>query len=117
MHEASLVRSLVRQVEQLAQRHGACRVKEVKVSVGEFSGVEPDLLVTAFERQIEGTPLDGARLLLEPVKLAAACAACGHEFAVERFDFTCPSCGRPGAGKVTRGEELMLESLTLEADE
>ena len=117
MHEASLVRSLLGQVEQLARRHGANRVTGVKVTVGEFSGVEPDLLVTAFERQTEGTPLHGARLLLERVGLEARCVTCEHEFMVERFDFTCPRCGLPGAGKVTRGEELMLESLLLEADE
>jgi hydrogenase nickel incorporation protein HypA/HybF len=117
MHEASLVRSLLRQVEELAQRHGARRVTGVRVTVGEFSGVEPDLLVAAFERQIKGTPLDGTRLLLERVELAAQCTACGHEFSVERFDFTCPNCRLPGAGKMTRGEELMLESLELEAAE
>lgn len=117
MHEASLVRSLLAQVERLALDNGARRVTEVKVTVGEFAGVEPDLLELAFERQSAGTSLDGARLQLTRVPLEAECAACGSTFRVEQFDFTCPTCRRPGSAVVTRGEELWLESIMLEADE
>jgi hydrogenase nickel incorporation protein HypA/HybF len=116
MHEASLVRSLIAQLELLARRHSARRVTAVNVTVGEFSGVEPDLLQAAFERQTADTWLAGARLLLARAALEARCEACRMTFTVERFDFRCPHCQGGGAAKVIRGEELMLESFMVEAD-
>ncbi|MEQ8789620.1 MAG: hydrogenase maturation nickel metallochaperone HypA [Pirellulaceae bacterium] len=117
MHEASLVKSLLRQLDQLAHAHGARRICEVNVTVGEFSGVEPDLLLAAFERETEETWLRGVRLSLKRVALEARCERCRRAFMVERFDFRCPTCRDAGATKVIRGEELMLESFTVEAEE
>lgn len=49
MHERSLVMALLRQVDQLRRAQGGHRVVMVRVSVGEFSGVEPELLRIAFQ--------------------------------------------------------------------
>lgn len=113
MHERSLVRQVLRQVAQLMVEHGCERVTEVRLSVGEFSGVEPELLQTAFEEMVNDTPLRGAVLELESVPLEALCEACGDCFAVERFVFLCPVCGSSNIS-VLRGEQLMLESLVME---
>lgn len=116
MHEASLVRALLRQVEELMQQHRATGVKEVKVTVGEFSGVEPQLLESAFARQVPETLARGSQLVVERAALQAQCPACSHEFAIEHFRFVCPLCGNTEL-TITGGEELMLESVTMEADE
>jgi hydrogenase nickel incorporation protein HypA/HybF len=112
MHELSLARALLRQVEELRQSHRAAGVRTVRVSVGEFSGVEADLLDTAFCHLTEGTPLEGARLSIERVPLEARCTVCKHEFAVRGFRFFCPRCDARDV-RIVGGEELMLESLTL----
>ncbi len=113
MHERSLVSRLLAQVERLMEEHDAVRVHAVRVSVGQFSGVEPLLLRSAFQEMVFDTPMRGADLIMEEVPLEARCDLCGDQFAVERFDFECPRCG---SRKVTvvRGEELMLESLMME---
>ena len=49
MHERSLVRSLLAQVQALAAEHPADRVAAIRVRIGEFSGVEPELLQSAYE--------------------------------------------------------------------
>jgi Zn finger protein HypA/HybF involved in hydrogenase expression len=49
MHERSLVMALLRQVDELRRAQGGQRVVLVRVSVGEFSGVEPELLRMAFQ--------------------------------------------------------------------
>ncbi len=113
MHERSLVCQVLRQVAQLMIDHGGQRVREVHLSVGEFSGVEPELLEIAFDEMVIETPLRGAVLELEQVPLEAECEACGNQFAVERFVFLCPACGSSSVS-VLRGEELMLESLVME---
>ena len=50
MHEHSLVRSLLDQVEQLRRENGAVSVDVVTVEIGPLSGVEPDLIHSAFEQ-------------------------------------------------------------------
>lgn len=113
MHERSLVRQLLRQVEKLMIEHNAERVREVRLSIGEFSGVEPELLETAFHELVGAGPLGDAVLELERVPLEAQCDACDCQFAVERFAFLCPQCHSTEV-TVLRGEQLMLESLVLE---
>jgi hydrogenase nickel incorporation protein HypA/HybF len=113
MHERSLVRQVLRQVTQLMVDHDCGHVRKVRLSVGEFSGVEPELLEFAFDEMVSDTPLQGAVLELETVPLEAQCDVCGNQFAVERFVFICPVCGSPRVS-VVRGEQLMLESLVME---
>jgi hydrogenase nickel incorporation protein HypA/HybF len=99
-------------VEELRQSHRAAGVRTVCVSVGEFSGVEADLLDTAFCQLTEGTQMEGARLSIERVPLEARCTVCEHEFPVHAFRFVCPRCEARNV-RIVRGEEVMLESLTL----
>jgi hydrogenase nickel incorporation protein HypA/HybF len=113
MHEFSVASALLRQVEELRQSHDCGDVRSVRVSLGEFSGVDAELLHSAFVRSTEGTRVAGAELVVERVPLEARCGDCGEEFAVRRFRFVCPVCGGHSID-VLRGEELMLESVTFE---
>jgi hydrogenase nickel incorporation protein HypA/HybF len=116
MHEFSVASALLKQVAELAVREGAERITQVRVSVGEFSGVEPELLRLAFEQLIPGSPADGAQVMIEPVSLQAGCRRCETTFAVASFRFQCPECGSPDV-RIVQGEELILESVTLETEE
>ena len=49
MHEYSIVQNLLDQCEDQAKQHGAKKVEKVVVKIGVMSGVEPDLLQTAFD--------------------------------------------------------------------
>ena len=113
MHERSLVRALFGQIYQLQRNHGAERVVAVKVSVGEFAGVDMELFRGAFGEMVEDSPIRGARLELQEVPLEACCESCLHEFAVVKFCFACPHC-KDSRVNIVRGDGLMLESVTLE---
>jgi hydrogenase nickel incorporation protein HypA/HybF len=113
MHEYSLARALLRQVEEIVRREGAARVHSVGVTIGEFSGVDPDLLQMAFEDLSEHSLAINAVLLIEKVALEARCETCSKEFLVQRFCFICPQCDS-GSVNVIRGEEMMLERVMLE---
>lgn len=113
MHERSLVQSLLRQVQQVASSHPACRVQAIRVRIGEFSGIEPRLLASAFDDLVQESPLQGTTLDVENVPLAAKCEQCGHEFQIERFSFQCVHCGSSELS-LQGGEELLLESVTME---
>lgn len=113
MHEASLVQSLLDQVAALLQQHGAQRVLTIRVSVGEFSGVELELFRSAYELLVDQTAARGAQLELRPVALRARCRACQCEFPVQQFRFQCPQCVSSQI-EITQGEDLLLESVILE---
>ena len=112
MHETALAAQLLRRVEGAARAEGAARVTAVRLLVGEFAGVEPELLESGFRLMAAGTLAQGARLEVERVPLEAECAACGLRFRVRDFRFACPECGS-GRTRVVAGEDLVLDALTL----
>ena len=113
MHEQSIVRALLRQVEELAADQPGRRVLTVRVSVGEFSGVDADLLHSAYDELVADSLISGAKLELTIVPIVASCLTCAHEFIVQNFRFRCPQCDEVRV-KIIRGEGLVLESITLE---
>jgi len=79
MHELSLVADLFTIIEQQANQAGARKVTKVVVSVGELSGVVPELFSLGFSELQKGTIADKARLQLRMVKIKFKCRSCGHE--------------------------------------
>lgn len=113
MHERSIVALLIEQIEGERQARGMGALVEVRVALGEFSGVEPILFAEAFaELSRERWGRDVA-LRLDAAPLSARCRSCGAEFRVERFRFVCPACHNAGVDVVS-GEGILLVSLSAE---
>ncbi len=113
MHEQSLACALLKQVDELCACHRNSEVRSVRLTVGEFSGVDTELLGSALRRSTAGTALANIEFSIARVPLEARCRTCCTEFPVESFCFVCPQCGG-GATDIIRGEELVLESVTFE---
>ena len=113
MHETSLVRSMIRQVRQLASQHGGGQVSEVLLEIGPLSGVEPWLMQSAWREQSAETEFASTVLRIDEVPLTVRCGACDHDFESVDFNFRCPRC-RSGDTHVIRGEGLMLQCITLD---
>lgn len=118
MHEQGLMKTLLRQVDQIRCREGGNSVSEIRVSVGPLSGVESLQLAAAFER-LSGSPefdrFEDARFVIEEVPLVAKCGECNRETTITDFDFRCPDC--QSNLQVIRGETLELVSVTIETNE
>lgn len=111
MHEYSLVKTLMARVEQEARQRGAVAVRRVSMKVGELSGVDPELLATAFDTSKPGTLCAAATLEVRYVKVRWACRGCGTVIAAGEV-LRCPSCG--GAARLVDGNEMLLETMDLE---
>lgn len=111
MHEYSIVQALVERIDREVKARGATAVHRVGVRVGELSGVEPELLTTAFETFRAGTCCEGARLGVNYVKAAWACRDCGAPIAAGEV-LACPACG--GRARLAQGDEMYLDQLELE---
>ncbi|MCU0256546.1 MAG: hydrogenase maturation nickel metallochaperone HypA [Vicinamibacterales bacterium] len=111
MHEYSIVQALMERIEEQARAHRASSVSRVSVRIGELSGVEPDLLRTAFELVRERTICDGATLQITSVAARWVCRACGRDVAAGGV-LRCADCGAPA--RLAQGDEILLEQLELE---
>jgi hydrogenase nickel incorporation protein HypA/HybF len=116
MHEFSVVRGLLNQVDHIAEQQRAKQITAVRVSVGEFSGVDADLLQFAFEQLAPNSSARGASLAVRRVRLQACCSGCDQVFDVENFRFVCPDCQEVDVA-VVGGDGLVLDSVTVEANQ
>ena len=112
MHEMSLCRSLVAEVERLASARGGTCVTRVSLRVGPLSGVEPALLRAAFPVVAAGSPAAGATLVIEEAGLRVLCERCGVESEVDPGCLRCAACG-DWHTRLLGGDELLLTGIEL----
>ena len=90
MHEMSIAQSLVSILQEEMTKHGASALRSVRLSVGEMSAIVPESLSFCFEIIIQGTPLEGAKLLMDRIPLKGYCPQCDESFDIKDFVFVCP---------------------------
>jgi hydrogenase nickel incorporation protein HypA/HybF len=62
MHEAAVMRDLMRAIETVAQTEGAARVTAIRVRLGDLSHMTPAHFREHFEEASRGTLAEGARV-------------------------------------------------------
>jgi hydrogenase nickel incorporation protein HypA/HybF len=112
MHEYSLMTALMERVEEEASSRRALAVHRVTVRIGELSGVEPDLLASAFDIVRAGTICAGAELSIERVAARWVCPDCGQAIDPSKGGPRCGPCGRPAG--LAAGDEILLGQIELE---
>ncbi len=113
MHEYSIVQSLLESCEDHAKQNDSTQVKKVIVKIGVLSGVEPDLLQTAFDTFKEKTVCDGCDFVINIQKVIIECFDCHESSTLEENEFFCPKC-QSNKVKVIDGEDMYLMSLEME---
>jgi hydrogenase nickel incorporation protein HypA/HybF len=112
LHELAIADSVV----QIASRHAdGRRVTKVCLKVGHLRQVVPSALDFSFELVAQGTPVEGAALVMEEVPAKGSCRACATESQLESFPLRCEACGGFDLDLIA-GEELYVESLEMEED-
>jgi hydrogenase nickel incorporation protein HypA/HybF len=108
MHELGITQSVV---DAVVARTGDARVVEVRVRVGQLSGVLPDAMRFCFDVVTAGTPLEGALLEIEEPGGRGHCRSCGADFGVADSILLC-ECGSADVA-VVAGRELAVASVRL----
>ena len=124
MHEYSIVQSLVDCVEKsLRPLRPLCgektnhkgdegdEVRRIVVRIGDLSGVDCELLATAFEVFRAGTICENATMSIEKVPVRWCCPKCGAEIA-KGFALRCNDCHEPA--RLESGDEIILQRIELE---
>jgi hydrogenase nickel incorporation protein HypA/HybF len=114
MHELSIAASIVDAVTESAAAYPGARVKEVRLRLGALASVIEDSLQFCWGITVEGTPLEGAKLVVQTLPVIAHCAACGKDGELESLQsFRCPHCGEPTTD-LRQGRELEIESIEID---
>lgn len=113
MHELSIVESLMQRVEQEAQACGASKVHAIEVSIGELSGVEVDLLRSAYSLFREASRYPDAELRITSVAARWECPQCKRP-AERGKPLRCAACDRPM--RLEQGDEIVLQRLEMEVE-
>jgi hydrogenase nickel incorporation protein HypA/HybF len=111
MHEYSLVMSLIERVEAEAKQRSAKAIVRISIRVGELSGVEAELLSSAFEIARTGTACEGAVLDVTREAARWACPSCDVTLD-PAHSLRCTACDE--AGKLAAGGELLFEQMEIE---
>jgi len=113
MHEYSIVQSLIDLTEEKAKQNRATKVTKIEVKIGVLSGVEVQLLETAFNTFKEGTMYENAEFITIIQPVVIKCKECGIEKSLDKDEYLCPNC-KSGNLEIIDGEEMYLMSLELE---
>ena len=94
MHELSIAMEILDIVEKEAKNHGAGNVTDIRLRIGDLSGVETDSLRFCFEAVRDEKELTrGAALTIVRVPVRIRCRPCEGEFGGKDHLLRCPSCG------------------------
>jgi hydrogenase nickel insertion protein HypA len=111
VHEYAIVQALLERVEAEAQARGAASVHRLHVRIGEASGVEIDLLRTAYGVFRERTVCEKADMTIVPVAVRWECPRCAAVIPVGEI-LRCPGCSEPA--RLSQGDEIILDRIEME---
>jgi len=114
MHELSIVASVVDSVTESLAAYPEARVKEVRLRVGVLASVVEDSLQFCYGIAIEGTRLEGSKLVIQVLPVVARCEACNADVELATLQsFRCSRCGEP-VTDLRQGRELDIDSIEIE---
>jgi len=112
MHEYSIVQALYDNVMAHARARGTGSIQEVRIRIGELSGVDVGLLDTAWRTFRVRTPCEAAAVLVEVVPARWACPLCHWQPATRPAVLRCAACGGPL--RLAAGDEIVLDQIVME---
>ncbi|MBQ4506259.1 MAG: hydrogenase maturation nickel metallochaperone HypA [Firmicutes bacterium] len=113
MHELAITEGILEAAVPEAVRQGAEKVLEIRLKIGELSGVVPECVYEYFEMISKGTIAEGARIVVEYIPISISCGDCGYEGVMDRKKRVCPECGGRSI-RITGGREYYVDSLLVE---
>jgi hydrogenase nickel incorporation protein HypA/HybF len=108
-----MVRSICTVINEKIKEYDVSRVIQVKLIVGELTGVEDSTMKSCFEMYVQATPIEGARLVIERVPVKVQCRICGNEYETKIPFPECAVCQNRSI-KIISGKELYIDSVEVE---
>src|SRR5208283_4452536 len=110
MHESHIIQGAIRQICAEGAKKNIQHVRSINLKVGLGLGMDEESVRLHFEALSEGTPVEGAIIVVvfTPVKLK--CPSCGNLFERPKKSLECPQCHTLGEATAI-GREFIVESI------
>lgn len=112
MHELSIAKNILRIVKEHLTPDEEVYLTKIRVRIGRFSTIVPELLQSGFVAATDGTTLENAELEITVVPLKILCNTCGQQSEIEPVDFSCPVCSSTDV-EIEEGRELIIDNLEI----
>jgi hydrogenase nickel incorporation protein HypA/HybF len=116
MHELSITENILNIATRHAQQHGASRVTDLYLVIGQLSSIVDDSVQFYWDMISEDTICAGAALHFERIPAQLNCLDCLHTYTITAGLTLCPQCGGAHVQTVS-GEEFRLESIEIDQAE
>lgn len=107
MHEASIICSLLEEIEYQCTNTKINKIIKVTLAIGGFTAVDFSALKFAFDSISKDTICEGANLEIEEITPMAHCDSCELDYEVTFTNKRCPNCGRISTNLI-KGYEILL---------
>ena len=113
MHESHLIQGAIRQICEQAATRNVKHVRLINLKVGLGLGMDEESVRLHFEALAEGTPVEGAAIVVNFIPVKLKCPSCGNLFERPRRSLECPQCRTLGTATGI-GREFIVESVETE---
>jgi len=113
MHELPVTKSILNITVEEAEKHKAKKVKDIKIKIGELTGLVPVSIQYYFDIISKGTIAEGANVIIDKIPIKVLCKNCGHNYDASTKDFKCMKCESENI-KITGGNEFYIDSIEIE---
>lgn len=110
MHELAITEGIMEAAIPEAEKAGAKKINEIRIKIGELSGVLPECIEYYFNIVSKGTIAEGAKIVPIKIPVGIECPDCGYSGDIDRKKIICKGCGGKNF-KVVRGREYFVDSL------
>lgn len=114
MHELPITQSIVRIATEEAEKHKVNKINEIRLKIGELSGLVPECIQQYFDFASKGTAAEGAQIIITKIPITMKCADCGYSGEPDSFtNNKCPICSSIDM-KLIGGNEFYIDSMEVD---
>lgn len=112
MHEFSLAQNVIDIATKELSKYGKTVADEIKLEIGNLSGVEILPLKTALESFKVLTPFQETTFLMDKVEAIGCCNVCNTKRNIFDFFEICKKCGSAQIS-IIKGREFLIKTITM----
>lgn len=114
MHELAITENIIKIACEEAEKHRVKKVVEIRIEVGELTGLIPACIQQYFDIASKDTLVEGAKLIIKKLPINIRCNICGHEEEITKnISYSCSKCDSYDI-KIIGGNEFLIQSLEVE---
>ena len=113
VHEMSVASGIMKVLGSKLSEQGSCKLRALKLVVGELSGIDRDSLGFALDTLLDEAGYKGVEVRFEAAVAVFKCSGCGWQGELKDFTLACPEC--KGADlDIMAGQDVYLERIEVE---